>query len=269
MSTLTIGQLFYDAYRDAGIPGIMHQSGLNPDQVEEARTQYNRMIDTMELDGGTISHVARLLFNLVPNKGDYTLGPNGDLDPAAPANCSNPGYNYPSASIASNYPVRLQRASMVLSTQNYAGAGPPEYKLFPLTLDEWQAWTLKGQSTNFPRHYFYEPSFPLATFHLLYVPTENDQLALYIDEVLANIDAASDAILQFRPGYQDLLTGALAMRLSDRYPEAQIKPGVIERTREARDYIRMNNNRPLSKATDMSAGSRFRSNIYNGNRYNQ
>lgn len=272
MSTtgITIDQLFYDAYRDAGVPGILEQSELPPDFTEEARTQYNRMVDSFQLDGGTISHVARLLFQINPNQGDYTVGPGGDWDPGQPASASSPGYNYgQSASIATNYPVRLERASMVLTTQQYDGAGPPEYPIFPLTIDEWQNWTLKDQTTNFPRRYFYEPSFPLAVFHLLYVPYDADQVALYLEETLAQIDATSDAILIFRPGYQDMLTSNLAIRIAARTPGAQPSEYVRELAESSLDRIRMNNNRPLSRANDMTVSSRWRSNVYLGNRYNQ
>lgn len=267
---ITIQQLFYDAFRDAGAPGILEQSILSPDQTEEARTQYNRMVDAFQLDGGTISHVARLLFQITPNQSDYTVGPGGDWDPGNPVSASSPGYQYgESASIATNYPVRIERASMVLTTQNYDGAGPPEYPIFALTIDEWQSWTLKGQTTNFPRRYFYEPSFPLAVFHLLYVPYDDDQVALYLEETLAQIDATADTVLIFRPGYQDMLTANLALRIAARTPGAQPSEYVQELARSSLNRIRMNNNRPLSRANDMTASSRFRSNIYLGNRYNQ
>jgi hypothetical protein len=268
MGQLTVAQLFYDSYRDAGVPGIMEQSGLDPDRTEEARTQFNRMVDALQLDGGTISHVARLLFQITPNQSDYTVGPGGDWDPGQGISWSGlPGQ------IPSNYPVRIQRASMVLTTQNYAGAGPPEYPLFPLSLDEWQSWTLKMQTTNFPRRYFYEPAYAssngLAIFHLLYVPYDDDMVALYLEETLQQIATAGDAVLDFRPGYQDMLTCGLAMRIADRTPDAQIKPGVVERYEYSLEMIRQNNNRPLSRANDMTSSSRWRSNVFLGNRYQQ
>src|SRR5271170_1414815 len=105
---ITISQLFYDAYRDAKLV-LFEQTGLNPDQVEEARTQFNRLADSFQLDGGTVSHVARLLFPITSGQGDYTVGVNGQWDPGSPISASS--------AIDSNYPVRIERASVVLTTQ--------------------------------------------------------------------------------------------------------------------------------------------------------
>ena len=281
VSGITIAQLFYDAYRDAGVE-MLTQSGLSPDQTEEARTQFNRTVDSMQLDSTMVSHVARLQFQLIQNKGDYTVGPGGDWDPGNPVSASSPGFNYPSASIASNYPVRIERASILLTSQftgtNFpgppplpppSGPGPAEYPLFKMSEQEWQGWTLKNQTTNFPRAYYYEQSYPLGVFHLLYVPYDTDTCVLYIEETLAQIDSDSDAILYFRPGYQDLLTTKLAIKIARRTSGIQVTPELMSAEREAEELVRTNNHRPLKKMSDANPRIPFRSNIYIGNRYGQ
>lgn len=254
--SITVGQLFYDAYRDAQLVAL-EQSVLNADQVEECRTQFNRLVDSLQLDGGMISHVARLVFNIIPGKGDYTVGPSGDLDPGVPVSASS--------AIASNYPVRIERASILItSIPTPAQAGPPELPLIPLTIDEWQSWVYKQQTTTYSRNFFYEPSYPLGVFHLLYVPTETDQLVLYLEETLAQINATGDETLDFRPGYQDMLTSNLAMRVGMRRPGWQPPPQLAELARSSMAIIRMANTRPLSRTSDFQSTSRFRSNIYTG-----
>jgi len=246
--SLTIDALFYGAYRDAGLVRL-EQTGLNADQTEEGRQVYNRMVDAWTLDGLTVSHVARLLFPITPGKGDYSLGANGDWDPAT---LGLPGY-----------PVRVERASMVLTTQT----PQPEYKIFPLTIDQWQDWTLKTQSTNWPRRYFYEPSFPLAIFHLVYVPTDANAVALYLEEQIPMIAATGDALLSFRPGYEDAITSNLAVRIAARTPGSNISPMIVELARSSLSLIKMANNRPLRRENDMGRVGPRRSDILNGNRY--
>ena len=253
--SVTVSQLFYDAYRDSQLVAL-EQTGLNTDQVEEARTQFNRLIDSLALDGGMVSHIARLGFNVIPGKGDYTVGENGDLDPGQPV--------FASSAIGSNYPVRIERASVLITSQTTPpGSGPPELELYPMTIDQWQAWVYKQQTTTYSRHYYYEPSYPLGIFHMLYVPTESDQIVLYIEETLAQIDATGDEILNFRPGYQDMLTTELAMRIGRRRPGWRPTPELAEASRSSKSLVKMANARPLSRTTDApGSGTRWRSNIF-------
>lgn len=260
---ITIDKLFYGAYREARLIPTA-QVSLSADQMEEAREVWNKMVDALQLDGETVSHVARLLYNVVPGQGDYTVGPGGDFDPGQGISSSG-AYG----EIPSNYPVRIERASMVLTTNEFGGAGPPEYPIFPMTIDEWQTWTLKGQINNWPRRFYYEPSYPLGILHILYVPANTNQIALYLEQNIAAIDALGDALLDFRPGYQDALEALLGLRLARRHPEVQVSPELKEASAEAWRLIKTNNSRPLAKVNDMSGAARWRSNIYLGNRYSQ
>lgn len=262
---ITIDQLFYGAYREAGLVEL-EQTQLSPDQTEEARQVFNKYVDALQLDGNTISHVARLLFDIVPNQGDYTLGPGGDWDPGAGVATAGPA-----GQIASNYPVRLERASVVLTSLPGA-SGPPEHPLRMLTIDEWQEWRLKQQSTNWPWCAYYEPAYsqasPLAIVHLLYVPTDSNQVALYLEETIAQIEATGDALLDFRPGYQDMIESNLARRIGSRTPGWQEPSHLAELVRSSTNLVKMANHRPLKRDNDMSRRG-GRSNVYAGNRYGQ
>lgn len=238
---LTIDQLFYGAYRDAGLV-LLEQTGLNPDQTEEARQIYNRMADAWALDGLTISHVARTLFPITPSVGDYTVGPSGDWD--------------------TPYPTRVERASVILTNQSPSVERP----LIPLTLGEWQEWRLKQQTTNWPLWFFYEPSFPLGIMHLLFVPTDGNQIALYLEEKLIRIDATGDTLLSFRDGYEDAITSNLAVRIASRTPGSNISADVKELARSSLHLVKMANNRPLKRSSDMEKRG-GRSNVYAGSRY--
>jgi len=267
MSTITVQQLFYDAYADAGLIAF-EQTGLNPDQVAECQQIYNRFIDSLQLDGMTCSHVARLLFPITPSKGIYTVGPNGDWDPAQGTTLAGVA-----GQIASNYPVRIERASAVVTTEpNFLG--PPEYPMRMLSIDEYQSWILKQQTSNWPWCAYYEPAFQssggLGILHLLYVPTDADQVALYLEETLAQIDATQDAPVMFRPGYYDMIASNMAVRIAARHPDkANLSDITRELARSSLSLVRMANNRPLSRANDMANRWGDRRNVYSGNRYGQ
>lgn len=267
MASITIQQLFYDAYAYAGLIQT-EQTQLNDDQVAECQQIYNGMIDSFQLDGRMISHVARLLFPITPSKGIYSVGPGGDWDPQN--GVSDAG---PVGQIPTNYPVRIQQASAVVTTNQNGGGGPPEYPMQQLSLQDYQLWVLKQQSSNWPWCYYYEPAFNmgLALIYLLYIPTDSNFVALYLEETLAQIQATQDAILSFRPGYYEMITSNMAKRIAMRYPDrAKISPMTLELARETLSSVRQANYRPLSRNNDMARmderGNSYPS-ILSGNRY--
>jgi len=261
MSQITAQQLFYDAYSEAGLIQL-EGTGLTPDQVTESQQIYARMIDAFQLDGWMCSHVARLLFPITPGVGIYTVGPNGDYDPGNGVSAAGAA-----GQIASNYPVRIERASAVVTTEPFY-LGPPEYPMRKLTTDEYQDWILKQQTSNWPWCYYYEPAFPLGILYLLYVPSDANQVALYLEETLAQIDATQDTLIELRPGYYDLIASNMAVRIAARHPKtAVLADSTKELARSSLSLVRMANYRPLSRTNDMSQVSGTVSNVYNGNRY--
>jgi len=243
---ISITQLFYGAFRDAGIVKT-EQTILSPDQNEECRQLYNRFVDQLAADGFTVSHVARMLFPLVSNQGDYLVGPGGDFDmPVAPN--------------------QIERAGVLVTVT--ANAPYPEYRMQPLTLDEWQGWTLKTQTISYPRCFYYERSQPpLGTLHLVFVPTDANQIALYLEQPLSQIDATGDAELTYPNGYQMMIESNLAVQLAARYPnEQQMSEDTRANAIRSLALIKMNNDRPLKRELDWAVGDR-RSNVYLGNRY--
>lgn len=238
--SITVDQLFYSAYRDAGMV-LKAQTGLDPDQTEEARQLYNRMVNAWAADGLTATHTGRLLFNIAVSQGDYTIGPSGQ-------------WEYP------RVPRRVQRASIILTDQTQQ----PEVPMKPLTLDEWQVWTFKDQQSNWPWRFYYEYNEPLGIVHLLYVPNTAIQAALYLEESLALIDATGDAELIYADAVQEAIETNLAMRIAARYPEeAQISQDTKNLARSSLDLVRMTNKIPLRRDNDMASFA-GRSNIYMG-----
>lgn len=247
--TTTPDDLFYSAYAYAGLIQI-EQTGLAPNQTEDARKIYNEFVDGLNANGLTVSHVARTLFDVSPSKGDYTIGPNGDWT-------------------TQMYPRSIERMSVILTAQS----PQPEYPIFPLTIDDWQEWRLKGQVNNWSRSFYYEPpdlqtgSAPVGTVHLLYVPTDINQVAIYLEQLHVPISATGDEEIEFQYGFQEMVTTNLAVRIAARHPkDARLSEDTRLLAKSSMEIVMNNNNRPLKRTTDMQAG-RSRTNGYQGNRY--
>jgi len=242
--TTTPDDLFYSAYAYAGLIQI-EQMLLAPNQTEDARKIYNEMVDAFNANGLTVSHIARTLFDVNPSQGDYTIGPNGD---------------WPTPM----YQRGIERMSVVLTAQS----PNPEYPLFPLTIDDWQEWRLKGQINNWARSFYYEPAGPpLGIVHLLYVPTDINKVAIYLEDLHVPIDATGDQEIEFQYGFQEMVTTNLAVRIAARHPkDAQISEDTRRLAKSSLELIENNNSRPLKRTTDLNAG-RSRTNVYTGSRY--
>lgn len=243
---ISINDLFY---RAASMCDFVTLSGtrLDPDRTEDCRLSWNALVDTWRADGTTINHLARVLFPITPGQGDYTIGPDGDWD--------------------TDRPARMERMGVVLTSSSSGGPPYPEIPLFQLTIDQWQNWVYKDQVTTYSRHYFYELDFPLGIVHLLYVPSEGDSIALYLERILSKIAAVGDEMLLFPPGYEEALTTNLAVRLASMGKGAKLSKETARMAVTGLQLIRDGNNRPLIRSTDLSPGWNGRSNIYLGNRY--
>lgn len=262
MAQITARNIFYNGYSSAGMVEL-EGSFLNPDQEEDARQLYGMMVLSWSAEGYYVPHISRELFNLVANQSAYTIGPaaNWVIDPM---------------------PREIDRAGVVLTTQTVTAAGPPEYEMKILTVDEWRLWTLKGQTTNFPWCLWYEKAGPPnGIVHVVYVPTDANKVALYLERPIQPIAAQpsiggqppnySTVTLDLRPEFVEAIINNLALRILRRRPgksqlDARAREDLKEAAMSGMRLISRNSIRPLSRETDLSH-SGGRSNIWVGNRY--
>lgn len=235
---ITFDQFAYAAYRAANLTQTVG-TGLGPDETEEVRTLYNRMIDAFRADGFTVRHIERTLFPVIDGQSDYTIGPSADWDTPLT-------------------PEHVERMSLILTDQTLE----PEYPLRMLTQDEYQQWVYKHEVANYPWCAFYEKAWPLGIVHLLYVPTLVNQAAVYLENALGIIDDTGNQALDWPPGYEEMLTLQVAIRIPGGKPSADTK----RMAAESLSMVKANNNRPLSRTTDL-ARWRGRSAVLLGNRW--
>jgi hypothetical protein len=285
MSEVTANQIIRVGLGYAGLVVGMEQSAPSLDMIEEGRQAYNSLVDGLNANGMNISHMARKTFPITPGKGDYTLGPGAD-------------WEWPS------WVERIQRAGIVVVGPNnnppwppYPDCHPPcphnppcpppgtpcpypeggycpqpEYTIHPLTVDEYQGWILKKQQTNWGQYYWYERAQPYGIVHLLYVPSNANLCALYLEDAISRIDVGENPTLEDinvtgPPGFQLMLETNLGRALAARNPtKAHISEDTLELARRSLMDFQGPNSRPMKKTSDLSWGRR--PNIFIGNRYN-
>jgi len=186
-----------------------------------------------------VYQVARTLVNTVAGQPAYQIGVGA------------PDWNLP-------WPPRIERASIVLLS---ATPGPQELPMYVMaTVEEWQAVPLKNTASTFPLWCYYDRAYPIGIFNVWPVPQENDQIALYLWEQIAQFAAVTSTVV-LPPGYQRALEYGLAVDLMPRYPaEAVANPLVIQEARDAKAQIKSINATPLIAACD--AGVRARRGLW-------
>lgn len=231
--SLTIDELFYGAYRDAGLI-LLEGTGIDQDQTEEARRVFNRLVDSDRNQGLKAWRVSRVPFDIVSGQDSYQIGPSGDWP-------------------RTNAPVRIGRASLIVTNTTPT----PEYEMEQLTEQQYQLWRLKGLSTSWPSAYYYErPMFDGSqtqlngTVHLLFVPSETNQVVLYIEESISPLSATGDALLEFPEGYQTYYETNMAKTLAARNPRSKISQLTLDEARRSARMIKIQNFRSVSMDSD-------------------
>lgn len=229
----TIDELFYAAYRDAGL--IAEEgTGLHSAQTEEARKIFNRMANSWALDGLKCWQVKRMVFNITSGKGRYSIGKGGDFDTQRPND--------------------IERGSVIVVNQNPS----PEWPLEKLTLQEWQEWRLKDLSITWPAAFYFDPELDVsggagnavAYVNFLFVPGDSNQVALYLKQSLSPIDATGDTILDFADGYEEAIETNMAVTLAARRPGSNISPLTIQAAQRSLRQIKISNHRPVHMQSD-------------------
>ena len=110
---------------------------------------------------------------LVPSQQDYTIGSGADFDGARP--------------------ITLNGA--------FVTRGGIDYPLYVATQSEWNGIIRNRPSRRSWGDLHYEPTFPLGTVHVWYVPTEALPITLAVNMQLAAVADIGDTLV-FPPGYE-------------------------------------------------------------------
>ena len=197
-------------------------AGETPDADEQsdAIASLNQIIESWNLQGLNLYRRENASYTLVPSQQDYTIGSGGDFDGARP--------------------ITLNGAFV---TRNGI-----DYRMEVLTQDRWNGITQKSTASDIPCAIYYEPTFPLGTVHVFFVPNDALTITLAVDMQLSAV-ATVDDVLVFPPGYERALMYALAVDLAPEYKAVTLSQSVIDAADESLAIIQRVNNKFNQPAT--------------------
>ena len=235
--------LVYAAFRKISVLGAAGRS-YSISQGNDGLAILNRMLESFQLQNLLIWAQLRSVYPLVAGKQDYTIGPDGTADIAAPR------------------PMELNRASII--TTNGGSAQPLELPIGILTYQQWQVIPVKAIGSPIPQRVYLETSVPNAVLHFWPYPSVVCNVALYVAQPLQQIASLDDQYV-LPPGYARAIVFNLACEMADDFPRAVLKPTTVQIARESLGWLKRKNHRPLDITCDAGVltttnGSRW--NIY-------
>jgi hypothetical protein len=191
----TASQIVYTALRIAGViaaPGRGYSNGEFSDGLDTL----NALIESWNIEFGTIPAITRALWPLVAGQAQYQIGPG-----AADFNTARPS--------------KLERAAMIILT----GGNLIELPMRVIDFEQWSRIRLKATASNIPHKVYYDRASPIGTLNIYETPSDSTaQIALYTATTLAAIPDATTAF-SLPPGYLRALEYNLAVDLAPRFPD--------------------------------------------------
>jgi len=218
MATGTARDLITAALKRLGvISGIETPAA---DLAEDSLARLNDLIETWSTESLTLWTESGTQFpNLPVNpQPTYSVGPGGDCDiPIRPA--------------------WLESVSWFL-----AGTPAMEFKLSPMSRQEFENEQFKQLTSTQPTHYFYSTDWPLGFIHLWPRNSVAATLGLYYPIVFQG-PAALATVFVLPPGYWRALRDALALELA---PEVgrPVDPALVQSAIDAKSQLQRVNFRP-------------------------
>lgn len=155
----------------------------------------NSMLDSWNINSLMVYTKNFDTYDLVAGKGEYTIGPSGDIQVAPQLR-----------------PTNIDRALLRITnvTPNF------ERLLNRNNDDEWAAISIKSLQGTYPTDFYSTGDFPNLRLFLWPIPTVGNQIVLWTWNQLAQI-ATVNATLNLPPGYERCIRYNLAMELASEY----------------------------------------------------
>lgn len=185
----TVRDLITDSLSILGAIGI----GETPsaDEAAQGLRFLNGMVESWNLERLMVYAVTRHSFPLVPSQASYTIGVGGNFNVARP--------------------TRIELAAIELVQNNNI-----ELPLQMLTIDEWNQLALKSTTSTFPQYLFYINNYPLGVLYFWPVPTQINNVILWLWNQISAFTNLSDTIT-LPQGYWRALVHNLAVELAPQY----------------------------------------------------
>ena len=189
--------------------------------ISEGLTALNAMLQSWSLENMTIFQDAREVFDLIPGKAAYSMGPDADFDTVRP--------------------VSLSQASIEIQGDTIVEMG-----LGVLMTSEFNNIAAKALS-GLPTRITMESTVPNATVSFWPVPSVAYRAVLYTLKPLLSYQSVNEEVI-LPPGYERALQYNLAVEISPEYGKDP-SPIVFEIARESKANIKRINMRiPLLRS---------------------
>jgi hypothetical protein len=235
---VTSSQIAYRALRLLGVlrPG----ASASPEYLSDCHDALNALVDTWSLDRMMVYVVARERFTLTPGQSAYTIGSGGDFQTGRPPQMDRVSVLVPvgTATVAGSsvavvstgggltWNDATQTWDAVTSTWDSFGDGGTttqteqitithyaEYPLENLNYDQWRMVPYKGDSSQYPSSFYYEPSYPLGVVNLWPTPSQAYPVLLGTWQQIGYFDTL-DTPYSLPPGYAEALVYGLAAQIA-------------------------------------------------------
>jgi hypothetical protein len=194
---VTANDLISRALKTVGV--LASGETASSDDVADALTVLNGMVDTWATERLTIYTTARNVFDLSASTQDYTIGTGGTFNIARP---------------------QWIVAASIITNKDASSAQKQELPIpNALTVKQWQEVGIKGLTSTFPTQFFYDKKWTagLATISVWPIPDNSScQLVLYTPTALTQFADLTTAYT-FPPGYEEALRYQLALRLAPEF----------------------------------------------------
>lgn len=223
----------------------VYAPGEDATSADLARGFYvlNSMLDSWSNESLTCYAFLTQKFNLIVGKGQYTIGPGGDIDAPRPLRLfDSPGSAY------------------LLDINN---------NRYPMDVIEQQEWNLKTTATvnsDLPDTIWYDSQFPLGVINVW--PTPAQGYPCFVMGLLTLGGFVSlDTQAAFPPGYLLAITDNLAILLKPYFASASLDPIIVNSASEAKANIKRTNMKVQPAVYDPELVARGYSsyNIYSDN----
>lgn len=193
----------------------------------------NRMLGSFSNEGLLIHAQVRETLTLTASDGSYTIGSSGNLN--------------------TTRPIKVDEALI--------RDGSSEYLLRILSLEEWASIAVKDVD-GLPHSIYFDGAYPLLVANLYPRPSSSYTLVLFSQKPLTEI-ATLDTEISLPPGYDEMLTYNLSMRLGPEYGRP-VPAEVMQIAIESKASIKRTNSRPVYLRCDSAVTGRGAYNILTG-----
>lgn len=206
--------------------GVLDPSeNISADAAKHALREFNRMIQTWNIEDLMVYTVNRQTFPLVPGQQVYTIGVGGNFNTTTPIR-----------------PGQIDMVSVLFGTPAV------EIPIDILNDEEWRDMSVKQVNSTFPLMVWSNGNYPLNQLSFWPVPQMVNDVVLYIwgqTTSFTNINAD----VTFPQGYEDLMVPSLALRLG---PSYGVTPSSVTaaKAQSAKTLIKRMNWEPTYRSAD-------------------